>query len=117
MALPRLLKTPFRSQPPDTAKVFCTWLDSGAGQALLTAERALLADILPRVTGYVALQSSVGVARPMLGSARLSTQVVMSAAGGDGATIQAKPCTFPFRARIRQRCSAPGSTVAPGRHC
>lgn len=97
MALPRLLKTPFRSQPPDTANVFCNWLDSDAGQALLGAERALLADILPRVTGYVALQSSVGVARPMLGSARIGTQVVMTAAGGEGTTVQAKPCTFPFR--------------------
>src|SRR5690606_41650560 len=97
MALPRLLKTPFRSQPPEPAKRFWTWLGSDAGQARLGAERALLADILPRVTGYVALQSSVGVARPMLGSARIGTQVVMSAAGGAGTTVQARPCTFPFR--------------------
>lgn len=97
MALPRLLRTPFRAQPPDTAKVFCDWLDSEQGTALLAAERELLADILPRVTGYTAVQASVGRPRPMLEMSRLPQTVVLSASGGDGCTVQARPCTFPLR--------------------
>ena len=97
MALPRLLKTPFRTQPPDTAGEFDQWLDTEAGNALLRAEYALLADILPRATGYTALQCSVGKPRNMLSTCRIRQQVLMSATYADGASVQAKPCTFPLR--------------------
>lgn len=97
MALPRLLNTQFRTQPPSTALEFDQWLDSTAGQALLQAERDLLQEILPRMVGYTALQCSVGRPQPLLDSCHLRQQVYMGAVAHKGLHIHARPCTFPIR--------------------
>jgi len=97
MALPRLLNSTFRSQPPDTAADFNRWLDTAAGQALLASERALLQEILPRMVGYTALQCVVGKPHPLLDSCHLRQQLYLGADAAPGIDIQARPCTFPVR--------------------
>lgn len=97
MALPRLLKTPFRPLPSSTAEAFDRWLNSPAGMALLDAERALLGEILPRMVGYTALQCAVGTPRRLLDISSIRQQVYLSASGVESVSLRARPCTFPLR--------------------
>lgn len=97
MALPKLLRMQFHKQPPDTAEAFERWLGSAVGQALLEAERALLAEVLPRMTGYTALQCSTGEPRQLLRACQLRQHVYLSASSASKASLQARPCTFPLR--------------------
>lgn len=97
MALPRLLSSPFRRQPPDTAAAFDRWLHSAAGEALKESERQLLGEILPRVTGHSALQCSVGAPWPLLAAARIRQQLHISASGAGEVDIQGSPAALPVR--------------------
>lgn len=98
MVLPRLLRSPFRRQPPDTASAFDTWLDTEAGKVMLAAEKAVLDELLPRIPGYSALQCGVGHPRPLLGEARIPQQIYLSATPAQAtADLQAQPAALPIR--------------------
>ncbi|MBA3981090.1 MAG: SAM-dependent methyltransferase [Alcanivorax sp.] len=66
MGIPRLIRTPFRRHPPDTGAAFERWLQTPLGARLLAAEKAVLADVLPRLPGVRALQCAVGAPQPLL---------------------------------------------------
>lgn len=97
MALPRLLRMPFRPQPHGIAEAFDRWLSEPSGLALLDAERALLGEILPRMIGYAALQCAVGRPRRLLDISGIRQQIYLSASESDSASLRAQPCTFPLR--------------------
>lgn len=97
MALPRLLSSPFRRQPPDTAAAFDRWLQTGVGAALIDSERHVLDELLPRMVGYSALQCSVGTPRSLLAAARIRQQLHASAAAVDGLHIRGLPSALPVR--------------------
>ncbi|MBM7335331.1 MAG: methyltransferase domain-containing protein [Alcanivorax sp.] len=71
MQLPPLSRAPFRRQPEDMVRRFDHWLESEAGQAVLAAERAMLADWLPKLVGQRALEISGGRGRDLLAGIRL----------------------------------------------
>lgn len=71
MQLPPLSRAPFRRQPEDMVRRFDHWLESEAGQAVLTAERAMLADWLPKLVGQRAMEISGGRNRDLLAGVRL----------------------------------------------
>ena len=63
MQLPPLSRSPFRRQPDDMTRRFDAWLESEAGQAVLDAERTMLADWLPKLVGQRAMEISGGSGR------------------------------------------------------
>lgn len=71
MQLPPLSRSPFRRQPDDMTRRFDAWLESEAGQAVLDAERTMLADWLPKLVGQRAMEISGGRGRDMLAGIRL----------------------------------------------
>ena len=95
MALPRLIRTPFLRQPPNTGKAFSRWLRSPAGNYLLDAERVVLDELLPRMTGYRALQCSVGEPVPLLGPSRLRNHYVLSQQPCEGAQLAGRTDALP----------------------
>lgn len=96
MALPRLLRTPFRRHPPETDRLFAEWLRSDAGAALLAAEQQVLADVLPRMVGYRAVQCSVGEPVPLLQFSRLRNHYVVSRRACEPGQVCAETDALPF---------------------
>lgn len=96
MDLPRLLRSPFRRPPPETDRAFAEWLNSDSGQAMLTEQRSVLADILVRSVGYHAVQCSIGFAEPLLQASRIRRQHYVGRPAEGGITIAADPASLPF---------------------
>ena len=71
MQLPPLSRAPFRRQPEDMVRRFDHWLESEAGQAVLAAERSMVAEWLPKLVGQRALEISGGRGRDLLAGIRL----------------------------------------------
>lgn len=99
MALPRLLRRPFRQQPPNIDQAFAEWLESDLGQALLADQQHLLNDLLPRLTGTRAMQVSVGTARELLSSSVIPLRWSMARQGGSHASLLARPSALPLAKR------------------
>ena len=71
MQLPPLSRSPFRRQPADMLERFNEWQDTQAGQAVLEAERAIVAEWTPRLVGQRAVEVSGGRCQDMLRDIRL----------------------------------------------
>ena len=71
MQLPPLSRSPFRRQPADMLERFNGWLETEAGQAVLEAERATVAEWTPRLVGQRAVEVSGGRCQDMLRDIRL----------------------------------------------
>ena len=71
MQLPPLSRIPFGRHPADAPQRFDAWLEEPAGQAVIRAERRLLADWAPRLVGQRALEVGPGRNRNLLQDARL----------------------------------------------
>ena len=95
MALPRLIRTPFLRHPPHTDTAFSSWLRTPAGTELLQAEQRVLDEVLPRMTGYRALQCSVGEPVPLLGASRLRNHYVLARAPREGAQLAGRTDALP----------------------
>ena len=65
MQLPPLSRSPFRRQPADMLERFNDWQDTQAGQAVLDAERAIVAEWTPRLVGQRAVEDSGGGCQDM----------------------------------------------------
>ena len=96
MALTRLMRTPFRRQPPQTDTAFSQWLGTSLGQSLLAAEQHVLDDILPRMVGYRAVQCSVGEPVNLLGASRLRNHYLLSRRAIEAGQVRARSDAMPF---------------------
>ncbi|ASK33940.1 SAM-dependent methyltransferase [Alcanivorax sp. N3-2A] len=95
MRLPPLARRPFRRHPEDMPERFDRWLDSEAGAAVLAAERAMLADLLPRMVGQRAVEVASGRGRDMLAGIRLPWRCAITASGFANGQVQALPQALP----------------------
>lgn len=77
MDLPRLFQF---DPPPDLQPDLARWFASDLGQDLLDAEEALLADILPELFGYHAVQLGQVVGRNLLAASRIRHRAVVAEA-------------------------------------
>ncbi|MDF1822792.1 MAG: methyltransferase domain-containing protein [Alcanivoracaceae bacterium] len=93
--MPRLIRTPFLRHPPDTDQAFSRWLQSPAGSHLLAAEKQVLDELLPRMTGYRALQCAVGEPVPLLGASRLRNHYVLSRRPGENVQLVGRTDALP----------------------
>ncbi len=96
MALPRLLRSPFRRHPPEVHRAFADWLETELGQALLARERALLAEVLPSLPGTRAVQLAVGRPAALLDSCRMPLCWSLGLSDGD---VRASPEALPLAKR------------------
>lgn len=96
MSLPRLLRNPFSKQPPETGRAFSVWQKTPLGQAVLEAERGLLDDVLPSITGERALQISVGCPVDLLASSHIPLRWHLAQEIGAGASVTARPVALPI---------------------
>lgn len=103
MQLPPLSRSPFRRQPADMLERFNEWQDTQAGQAVLEAERAIVAEWTPRLVGQRAVEVSGGRCQDMLRDIRLPWRcsvTPMPVEGGRQATsrvaLEACPQSLPI---------------------
>lgn len=95
MGIPRLIRNPFRKQPPDTGAAFDRWLETPAGETLLAAERAVLEDVLPRLPGLRAVQYAVGRPLGLLDSSVMPLRWTLGQHAG--VDMQALPAQLPVQ--------------------
>lgn len=94
MAIPRLIRAPFRRQPPDTGAAFSAWLATPVGQQLLAEERRVLADVLPRLPGLRALQCCAGMPESLLASSVMPLKWTLGTE--PGVDIVGRPSQLPL---------------------
>lgn len=99
MALPPLIRTPFRKQPPDTDLAFAEWLDTDQGRELLAAERRLLGEVLPRVPGQRALQLGMGEQARLLERCRMPARWYLGRRVRAGTSVVGLPAALPVAKR------------------
>lgn len=97
MDLPRLFQF---DPPPDLQPDLAAWFASDLGQDLLAAQEKVVADILPDLFGYHALQLGQVVGRNLLASSRIRHRCVVSEQPSvDGLSpLRARPEQLPFAA-------------------
>lgn len=95
MALPRLFRSPFRKQPPQTDQAFAAWLSTPLGTTLLNAEKDLLDDILPGLVGVRALQVSAGAPGDLLRKCAMPFRWQSGPARCDDISLCARACALP----------------------
>src|SRR5690606_6144923 len=94
MAIPRLIRTPFRRQPPDTGAAFSAWLRTPVGEQLLAEERRVLADVLPRLPGLRALPCCAGTPESLLESSVMPLKWTLGTE--PGVDMLARPSQLPL---------------------
>lgn len=99
MALPPLIKTPFRKHPPDTDLAFAAWLETELGQALLASQRSVLDEVLPGIPGQRAVQVGMGEQADLLRRCVMPRQWYLGRRERPGTDAVALPAALPLAKR------------------
>lgn len=99
MALPPLIRTPFRKHPPDTDLAFANWLDTELGQALLDAQRSVLDEVLPGIPGQRAVQVGMGEQASLLRRCVMARRWYLGRRERAGTDAVALPAALPLAKR------------------
>lgn len=99
MALPPLIKTPFRKHPPDTDLAFAEWLETELGQSLLDSQRAVLDEVLPGIPGQRAVQVGMGEQADLLRRCVMPRHWYLGRRERGGTDAVALPAAMPLAKR------------------
>ena len=98
MALPKLLRSPFRKQPPQIRQLFAAWLETDLGREIVAEQQTVLDELLPGIPGLRAAQLSSTSAPSMLDASVIPLRWTLAPCNGSAQVI-ARPAALPLAKR------------------